>query len=94
MEFTCKNNCVYAEDAKGRRLAEITYPRWDEQTVNIDHTYVDPSLRGQGIADTLIRAALDDIKGQGLEVIATCSYAKRWLSQHPEFNHMLCPRHK
>ena len=44
-------------DKQGQLLAEITFPFVDEQLVDIDHTFVDVSLRGQGIAGVLMHIA-------------------------------------
>jgi predicted GNAT family acetyltransferase len=48
----------------------------------IDHTFVDESLRGQGIASKLVQAAVDEIESKGGVVKATCSYAVNWLDKH------------
>ena len=40
------------------------------------------SLRGQGMADKLVRAALADIAKDGKKYRATCSYAVKWLEKH------------
>ena len=50
MEFTHNKNqiALYTED--GKLLAEITFPNINDKTVDINHTFVDQSLRGQGIA--------------------------------------------
>ena len=50
----------------------------------IDHTFVDASLRGQGVADRLVRAALEQIQANGGTAAATCSYAAAWLDKHPQ----------
>ena len=92
MQFQHDDYCIYAEDENGQLLAEITYPPLDAETVNINHTYVHPSLRGRGIADALMRAAIDDIRSRNFKTMATCSYAKKWFFQHPENEDILCPR--
>ena len=75
---------VYALNGEGRLVAEITFPMTAPGVYTIDHTFVDPSLRGQGAADALVRAALEQIRENGGQVEATCSYAVRWLEKHPE----------
>ena len=91
MELTFKHeaNHIYAEDDAGQLLAEITFPLASDTTVNIAGTFVDPSLRGQGIGDALLRAAIADIQSRNFTVILTCPFAKSWFSRHPEFGHML-----
>ena len=41
---------VYALDGSGRLVAEITFPETAPGVYTIDHTFVDASLRGQGVA--------------------------------------------
>lgn len=92
MQFQYDDYCIYAEDENGQLLAEITYPPLDAETVHINHTYVHPSLRGRGIADALMRAAMDDIRARNLKAMATCSYARKWLAAHDEAQDILCSR--
>ena len=82
MEFQRETGRIYAE-RDGQLIAEITFPEEDGVAV-IDHTFVDPSLRGQGMADKLVRAALEQIRKNGGTPAATCTYAVSWLEKHPE----------
>jgi GNAT superfamily N-acetyltransferase len=78
---------------RGRGRAESCRGDFSEfvgDTVNINHTYVDDSLRGQGVADQLLRACTDDLRAGGKQAVATCSYAKRWFGSHPECRDLLC----
>ncbi|MDE6298753.1 MAG: N-acetyltransferase [Muribaculaceae bacterium] len=52
----------------------------------IDHTFVDPSLRGQGIAGKLVKLAADKILEEGNKIAATCTYAVAWFKRHPEYH--------
>jgi predicted GNAT family acetyltransferase len=49
------------------------------------HTLVPPELRGRGIAEKLVRAALEDARLQGRRVVPQCSYVARFLQRTPEF---------
>ena len=80
--FIHEENRIYLEDAAGRTVAEITFPETSEGIYTINHTYVDDSLRGQGIASRLVQAAVEDIAERGGKVRATCSYAVRWLERN------------
>ena len=76
-----KEKCrFYMEDENGKLIAEITFPETEPGVFTIDHTFVDSSLRGQGIASKLVQAAVDTIHCQGGKVKATCPYAVEWLS--------------
>ena len=84
MDFEIERNRIFQEDEAGRVIAEITFPETSPGVFVIDHTFVDASLRGQGIASKLVQAAVDEIKKRGGQVKATCSYAAKWLSEHAE----------
>lgn len=82
MNFITEHSRIYAEDESGKVVAEITFPAKDG-VATIDHTFVDESLRGQGVAGRLMEAAVAKIRADGNEVAATCSYAARWLRDSP-----------
>ncbi|MBD5236258.1 MAG: N-acetyltransferase [Bacteroidales bacterium] len=84
MEFTTEKDRIYAEDASGKVIAEVTFPTENGVAV-IDHTFVDPSLRGGGVAGKLVKSAADKIIADGNKLSATCSYAVAWLQRHPEY---------
>lgn len=75
MDFTYYPNRIALLDGGGRAIAEITFPDIDEDTVDINHTFVDESLRGQGMAGKLMEAAVNQIQSQGKKAVPTCSYA-------------------
>lgn len=58
----------------GARVGEMTYRRDDAARVTIDHTFVDPGLRGQGVARQLLDAAVAWARATGTRLAATCSY--------------------
>ena len=83
MEFQREPGRIYAEE-EGRVIAEVTFPDRDG-AADIDHTFVDDTLRGQGVA------AADQIRAEGKRARATCSYAEIWFERHPEEADLLCP---
>lgn len=82
MDFITEPNRIYAEDETGKLLAEITFPETKPGVCTIDHTFVDSSLRGQGVARRLTALAVAAIRKENKTVTATCSYAQKWLEQH------------
>ena len=82
MEFIHEKNRIYMNDDAGETIAEITFPETAPGVFTIDHTIVDSSLQGQGVAGRLVQAAVDEIKSRGGKVEATCSYAVKWLEKH------------
>jgi uncharacterized protein len=49
------------------------------------HTFVPETLRGHGVADQLVRGALDEIRRQGARFVPTCPFVKAFLKHHPEY---------
>lgn len=89
MEFVVKNNAVIYQSEEGVILAEVTFPNVDTNLVEINHTFVDPSLRGQGIADQLLRNASDAIRNRGWKARPTCSYARTWFERNLDYKDLL-----
>lgn len=58
----------------------------------ITHTGVRPASRNQGLAGLLLRRALDDARADGVGVLPICSYAARFLDDHPEYADLVAPR--
>ncbi|MDR3322463.1 MAG: N-acetyltransferase [Synergistaceae bacterium] len=83
MNFISEYNRVYAKDGE-RVVAEVTFPPVGEGLVEIDHTFVDDSLRGGGVAGELMEAAYERIKSDGKRAIPTCGYAVKWFEKHED----------
>ena len=82
--FIKEETRIYALDSSGELVAEITFPMIKPGVYCMDHTFVDPSPRGQGIAEQLVQAALEQIQKNGGSPTATCTYAAAWLKKHPQ----------
>lgn len=78
MQFQHQDNGKKGEfftgDANGKRIAEISYVWRDENTIIADHTWVDDSLRGQGVARQLLDVLVEFSRAKQLKIISTCSY--------------------
>ena len=84
MEYITEDNRIYAVGNDGKAIAEVTFPTRDGIST-IDHTFVDDSLRGQGVAGTLVKLAADKILADGNRIAVTCPYAVIWSQRHPEY---------
>jgi uncharacterized protein len=60
------------------------YVRRDGQMI-MTHTFVPPELRGRGIAEKLVRAALEHARDEKVRVVPACSYVDIYIQRHPEF---------
>jgi uncharacterized protein len=64
---------------------ELTYERRDAHTLVDNHTGVPPEHRGQGIAESLVKAAMDDARREGTKIVPVCSYVAVQFRRHPEW---------
>jgi predicted GNAT family acetyltransferase len=53
------------------------------------HTFVPPHLRGRGIAEKLVRVALEHARSERLKVVPACSYVDAFIRRHPEYHPLL-----
>lgn len=89
MDLFYEQNRIYLEDENHKLLAEVTFPTVDNETVVINHTFVDHSLRGQGIAGDLLEKTVEYLSSQNLKAIPTCSYALTWFDKHDEYSDII-----
>lgn len=82
MNFSYEKNRIFVINEGGHVIAEVTFPNVSDNIVNINHTFVDNSLRGQGIASLLLEEAYKEIKKQNKTAVATCSYAVKWFEKN------------
>ena len=78
----------YELHADGELVGFADYRRRGD-VVTFVHTEVDPAHEGHGYAGTLVAAALDDVRSQGLTVIAQCPYVSKYIREHDEYADLL-----
>ena len=87
MEFTKTNNGFVKYDENGRVIAEITYATTSNPNVVVaDHTFVDSSLRGQGVAGKLLDVLVKDMADQNKKIKASCSYVVKKFQEDSSFD--------
>ena len=89
MEFKHEKSRIFLNNEEGKTIAEVTFPETSDNTVDINHTFVDGSLRGQGIADKLLSELAQELKSNNKKAVASCSYAEVWFEKHPEYEDLL-----
>ena len=65
------------------------YYKVDGNVITFVHTEVPPELGGKGVGSKLIQAALDQVRAEGMKVIAECPFVKAWIGKHPEYKDLL-----
>ena len=66
--------------------AEMTYSRAGSARIIIDHTGVPDALRGRGVGQQLVEAAVKDARAEGFKIIPLCPFAKATLDKHTEWH--------
>ncbi|HEV2855270.1 MAG TPA: GNAT family N-acetyltransferase [Thermoanaerobaculia bacterium] len=77
-----KERKFYA-DVDGRE-AVVEYAKMGD-IYNLAHTYVPEEMRGQGIADKLVRGTLDEIRRQDARFLPSCPFVQAFVKKHPEY---------
>ncbi|WP_438434223.1 GNAT family N-acetyltransferase [Gorillibacterium sp. sgz500922] len=67
-------------------IAEVTFRPSGDATLVLDHTFVDPRLRGQGIAEKLVKRVVELAREEGKKIIPACSYADAQFRRHSEYH--------
>jgi predicted GNAT family acetyltransferase len=66
-----------------------TYYELSGGVITFVHTEVPPELGGKGIGSKLITGALDQVRADGLKVIAQCPFVKAYIEKHPDYTDLL-----
>ena len=75
---------LFYVERDGRHIAELTY-RMAGADAMIDHTWVDPALRGQGDARRLVEAIVEWARREHVKLVPACSYVRAVFAQTPEY---------
>jgi len=94
MDYKVTDNSTEArfEYIDGTGLAVLTYHYFKGDLVLI-HTEVPESMQGKGISGVLASAALNYAAEQNLKIIVHCPIVSKYVSRHPEFNHLIKADH-
>jgi hypothetical protein len=84
------SNPVIHNEGKGQfeiklqeEVAVLQYHR-NGNTMRLLHTEVPVTLRGRGLGNQLVRAALDYAHFNQLTIVPVCPFVKAYLQKHPE----------
>jgi uncharacterized protein len=65
------------------------YSKTDDEMV-FPHVEVDPRFRGNGVAATLVRFALDNVREDGTRrVVPMCPYVQTFIRRYPEYQDLV-----
>jgi quinol monooxygenase YgiN/predicted GNAT family acetyltransferase len=81
-------DALLGDEIVGTLLYEREGPR-----LVLTHTAVQNRYQHQGIATTLIAAALDDIRSKGKKVTILCPLVATFIAAHPDYADLVDPEH-
>lgn len=76
----------------GHNIAAMTYSWSGAKLITIEHTEVSDQLKGQGIGNKLVAAAVDWMRNNDIKVIPLCPFAKKILTRGLEYADILADR--
>ena len=76
MEEIIHNRCgtCFKAVVDGKEVGVLQYSI-DDGVMNVFHTFVEPEMRGKGIATRMTAAAEEFARKEGLRTVASCSFA-------------------
>lgn len=70
-------------------IGEMTWSNAGEGMMIIDHTFVDPQYRGQGLAEKLVLRGVEKARQENKKIIPLCPFAKKEFDTKPEYGDVL-----
>lgn len=85
VQFLKGENRYYLEDSNNKLIAEITFTSPNDDFFIIDHTFVDDSLRGKGIAQALVKEVVTRARKEQKKILPLCPFAKLEFEKKAEY---------
>lgn len=87
--FKTDENRFYLENADGKVIAYVGYVVSGENVLIINGTFVDPSLRGQGIGQSLIEQVVKLAIDNDKKIFPLCPYARKIMEANEGFSQLI-----
>lgn len=86
MDILEDSNSFYVNDANGKRIAEVVFVATGEHLTIIEHTDVDPALKGQGVGKKLVAKVVERMRKENRKIIPLCPFAKHEFDTTPAYS--------
>ncbi len=73
------------EIAVDGEVAGVAVYRRAEDRVVFTHTEVDDGHEGEGLGSQLVKAALDDVRAAGRQIVPACPFVSAYIERHAEY---------
>ncbi|HET7435944.1 MAG TPA: GNAT family N-acetyltransferase [Thermoanaerobaculia bacterium] len=70
-------------------VAYAAYDIEEPRTIVFTHTIVPDQLSGRGIANQLVKHALEDARSRKLTVKPQCAFVAAYIKKHPEYGDLV-----
>lgn len=85
-EIVVRHNVVENRfEAEVEGTLSVADYRLEDGRMILTHTFVPTEMRGRGIAERIVRAALEHAQAENLRVVPACSYVAVFIQRNPEF---------
>lgn len=71
--------------------AELTYTYPETEVMDLDHTYVPEDERNKGLADKLVKTALDFARSHNYKVVPSCPVVEAYIKRHKQYQDLVQP---
>ena len=72
----------------GSAVGRAEYTTFENRRV-FTHTEVDDAYSGKGLANRLVRFALDDMRQRGISIVPLCPFFAAYIRRHPEYDDLV-----
>lgn len=79
-----KDKIEFIDEENDCIMGYVTFPKREDNILDLNHTVVNPSYQGQGIAAKLIKEVVEYAKKEDFKIIPTCSYAEKWFEKNED----------
>lgn len=84
MEIKEEENRFVLFNDENQEIGEMTWSNAGDKMMIIDHTFVDPTYRGQKLAEKLVLNGVEKARREGKKIIPLCPFAKKEFDTKPE----------
>ena len=84
-----ENKGRFYYEIENKQMAEMTYSNAGPDKIIIDHTEVDPSLKGQGVGYALVHAAVEFAREKNVKILPLCPFAAAVFKKKSDYNDVL-----
>ena len=82
--YIYEDNRIYKLDDNNNLIAEVTFNKINDDTYNINHTFVDDDYTGRGYGTSIVQEAIRLLKSRNYNIKSTCNFASKILKKEEE----------